>query len=78
MPDDQLLAELMVAIAQNRTKEAKGAYIQGRYWNLAILEKDESNNYLYSLSQSFDAIQLGALKAIYINLQAVKHSLPDT
>ncbi|MEM0991631.1 MAG: hypothetical protein AAGI49_01280 [Bacteroidota bacterium] len=78
LPDDQLLAELMVAIAQNRTKEAKGAYIQGRYWNFAILEKDESNSYLYSLSQSFDAIQLEELKAIYINLQAVKHSLPDT
>jgi hypothetical protein len=72
-PEDQLLAELLVAITLNQTTIMRGAYIIGKAWNFVILEKQTNEQYKYYVSKIFDNTWLEDLKQIYINLQAVKH-----
>ncbi len=72
-PEDQLLAELLVAIELNQVTVMRGAYIMGKAWNFVILEKQPSGQYEYYVSKSFDNTWLDDLKQIYINLQAVKY-----
>lgn len=75
-PDDQLLAELIVAIDVNKNNTAKGAVVIGQLWRFAILEKDNEGQYHYYISNAFDSFKLEDLIGIYKNLQAIKHSLP--
>ncbi len=70
--EDQLLAELLVAIEKNQTKIMRGGYIIGRNWVFVILEKTGENRFEYFVSESFDSLKLSELKQIYLNLQAVK------
>jgi hypothetical protein len=70
-PEEQLLAELIVALQLNQRNEIKGCYIIGRYWHFMVLEKNE-NIYEYSVSKGFDSMDLNDLKKIYNLLQAVK------
>lgn len=72
-PEDQLLAELLVAIEITQTPIMRGAYIIGKTWNFVILEKLSTNHYQYYISRVFDNTWLEDLKQIYINLQAVKY-----
>ena len=72
-PEDQLLAELLVAITLNQTTIMRGAYIIGKAWNFVILEKQTNDQYKYYVSKIFDNTWLEDLKQIYINLQAVKY-----
>lgn len=72
-PEDQLLAELLVAIELNQTTIMRGAYIIGKAWNFVILEKQLNGQYEYYVSKIFDSTWLDDLKQIYISLQAVKH-----
>ncbi len=72
-PEDQLLAELLVAIELTQTTIMRGAYIMGKAWNFVILEKQLDGRYEYYISKVFDNTWLADLKQIYINLQAVKH-----
>ena len=71
--EDQLLAEMLVAIEKNETNIFRGAYIIGQNWRFVILEKIAQNQFEYFVSKQFDALDLPDLKQIYINLQAVKH-----
>lgn len=72
-PEDQLLAELLVAIELTQTAIMRGAYIMGKAWNFVILEKQPNGQYEYYVSKVFDNTWLEDLKQIYVNLQAVKH-----
>jgi len=72
-PEDQLLAELLVAIELNQVAIMRGAYIMGKVWNFVILEKQHQGQYEYYVSKNFDDTWLDDLKQIYINLQAVKY-----
>ncbi len=70
--DDQLFAELIAAIAINKTNIMRGCYIIGQNWRFVIMEKDENNNYTAFVSKQFDSLELDDLKQIYKNLQIVK------
>ncbi len=70
--EDQLLAEMLIAIENNQSKIFRGGYIIGQYWKFVILEKIAENDFEYFVSESFDSLKLPELKQIYINLQAVK------
>ncbi len=72
LPDEQLLAEMLVATILNKTNLIRGAYIIGRIWNFMILEKIGENSFQYFISKSFDSLDFDGLKQIFINLQAVK------
>ncbi len=71
-PEDQLLAEMLVAIELNQVAIMRGAYIMGKVWSFVILEKQPHGQYEYYVSKNFDDTWLDDLKQIYINLQAVK------
>ncbi len=70
--NDQLLAEMLVALALNKTNLIRGAFIVGRNWNFMILTKIAENSYQYFISKSLDSLDFDGLKQIYICLQAVK------
>ncbi|MDM8527836.1 hypothetical protein QUF58_06420 [Anaerolineales bacterium HSG24] len=72
-PEDQLLAELLVAMTLNQVTMMRGAYIMGKVWSFVILEKQPTDQYIYYVSKNFDNSWLNDLKQIYINLQAVKY-----
>ena len=71
-PEYQLLAEMLVAIEQNKVKFLQGCFIIGEYWVFLILEKLENNSYEYFVSESFDCLKIERLQQIFINLQAAK------
>lgn len=70
-PEEQLLAELIVALDLNQRNDIKGCYIIGRYWHFVILEKIE-NGYEYSVSKGFDALDFQDLNKIFNLLMAIK------
>ncbi len=70
--EDQLLAEMLVAIELNKTDIMRGAYIIGRHWNFVILQKIAENSYQYFVSDSCDSLTFRGLKQIFVCLQAVK------
>ncbi len=72
-PEDQLLAEMLVALALNATNITHGAYIIGRHWHFVILTRHPNDTYEYVVSKTFDGVWLDDLKQIYTNLQAVKY-----
>jgi hypothetical protein len=74
-PRPQLLAELISAIELNHWNQIKGAYIIGAMWHFVILEKIQTNQYQYFVSQNFDSMRLEDLKAIYTHLLFVKNEI---
>ncbi len=70
--EDQLLAELLIAMEKNQTQVMRGGYIIGRNWYFVILEKIGENVYEYFVSDQLDSLNLEHLTQIYICLQAVK------
>ncbi len=70
--EDQLLAEMLVAIELNKVNLMRGAYIVGRNWYFVILEKIAENSYQYYVSKTFDSLDFEKLRQIYICLQAIK------
>lgn len=71
-PEDQLLAEMLVALALNNGVTMHGAYIIGEIWKFVILKQVADNVYTYFVSLAFDSSNPEDLRAIYTNLQAVK------
>ncbi len=71
-PEDQLIAEMLVAMKINKSNILHACYIIGQHWFFVILEKLKSESYEYFVSESFDCLKIKELKQIYINLQAVK------
>ncbi len=72
LPEEQLLAEMLVAINLNKTNIMRGAYIVGRVWNFVILEKISENTYQYFVSDVVDSLTFNGLRQIFICLQTVK------
>jgi hypothetical protein len=72
-PLRQLLAQMTVAVENNKTKQMKGCYNIGRWWSFVILEKNAEGKYKYYESRSFDSLDIDHIKKIYIYLKAVKH-----
>ena len=71
-PEDQLLAEMLVALTLNAANIMRGAFIIGQHWHFVILTKNANDVYKYVVSKTFDSVWLDDLKHIYANLQAVK------
>lgn len=71
-PEDQLLAEMLAAMALNESLIMHGAYIIGQEWRFVILRQLPTNAYEYYVSLIFDASAIEDLRRIYSNLQAVK------
>lgn len=71
-PEEQLIAELLVALHLNKETLIKGAYIVGEHWYFVITQRDETDNYQYFVSESFDSLKLEDLKRIYQYLQTIK------
>ena len=71
-PEDQLLAEMLVALTLNAANIMRGAVIIGQHWHFVILTKNANDVYEYVVSKTFDSVWLDDLKRIYANLQAVK------
>ena len=74
-PEDQLLAEMIVALKINDTNSIKGTYIIGSVWTFVILEQLSKDQYRYFISKKYDAIEFEDLQQIYQNLQYVKQEL---
>ncbi len=74
-PRPQLLAELISAVELNHWKSIKGAYIIGAMWHFVILEKLDTHQYQYFVSQNFDSIRLDDLKKIYTHLLFIKEDI---
>ena len=72
-PEDQLLAEMLVALALNDADVMHGAYIIGPQWRFVTLQKIEHNRYEYYVSLIFDSQDIEELQQIYTHLHAVKH-----
>ncbi len=77
-PEDQLLAELIVALKLNNSTIIKGAYIIGSLWNFVILEKIVDKKYRYYVSKKYDAMDSDDLQQIYKNLQIVKREIDES
>ena len=71
-PEDQLLAEMLVAMSLNQKTLMHGAYIIGPEWRFVILQQAAAQKYEYYVSLLFDASNNDDLRRIYSNLQAVK------
>ena len=71
-PEDQLLAEMLVALTLKAAKIMRGAFIIGPHWHFVVLAQDAKGAYEYVVSKTFDSVWLDDLKQIYTNLQAVK------
>lgn len=71
-PEDQLLAEMLVAMALNPSDRMHGAYIIGQEWRFVILQRTAPNTYEYFVSLIFDCLDFESLCRIYQHLQAVK------
>ncbi|MCK5918168.1 MAG: hypothetical protein KAG34_07065 [Cocleimonas sp.] len=74
-PEYQLLAEMIVAIEMNQSSSIKGAYIIGSIWVFVIADKKQENQYHYTLSKKYDAMEMDDLNDIYHYLQRVKREL---
>ncbi len=72
-PLEQLLAQMAVAMENNKTKQMRGAYNIGKLWAFVIIKKLKDDKYEYYESESFNCIKIKELKKIYVYLQAVKH-----
>ncbi len=70
--EEQLVAELIMAMHLNNTTEIKGCYVINKHWEFVILEKLKNGNYQYYTSNSYDGLNIDDLKKIYTYLQAVK------
>ncbi len=55
--EDQLLAEMLVAVEKNESTIFRGAYIIGQLWKFVILEKIGENQFEYFVSQAFDSLK---------------------
>jgi hypothetical protein len=73
-PENQLLAELIVAAHLNNETEMKGGTVQGQYWKFMIAERKETQ-WLYYTSQVFDAANFNDLCRIYNCLRFIKHNI---
>ncbi len=71
-PEDQLLAEMLVAIKLSNKNKFYGAYVIGQHWFFVVIEKLKNGDYEYFVSKSLDCLDFEHLTQIYINLQAVK------
>ena len=71
-PENQLLAELIVAIENNQESSAIGAHIVGRLWTFVLLRKLDENTFRYVSSVGFNVLDIEDLKKLYIALQGVK------
>ncbi len=72
-PKGQLLAQMAVAIENNKINKMRGAYNIGRFWFFIVLEKINKSKYQYHESESFDSLKINDLKQIFKILKAVKH-----
>ncbi len=77
-PEEQLLAEMIVATYINNSKDIKGAYIMGYVWTFVFLEKIEDKKYKYHISKKYDATEREDLEQIYKNLQVVKREIDES
>ena len=77
-PEEQLLAEMIVATYINNTTTIKGAYIMGYVWTFVFLEKIEDKKYKYHISKKYDATDSDDLYQIYKNLQVVKREIYES
>jgi hypothetical protein len=71
--EDQLIAEMLVAIEKNKNNSMRGAYIVGKIWTFLILEKINNGDYNYYISEGYDCTIIDELKLIYIMLQSIKN-----
>jgi len=73
-PELQLLAQMIVALEENKMESIKGGYIFGQSWRFAILKKTK-NTYFYHVSPVFDSLVIKQLKQIYVILQGIKQEI---
>ncbi len=74
-PEEQLLAEMIVATSINENNFIRGAYIIGSVWSFVILEKHPNSSYTYFISKKYDSMENEDLEQIYHNLQFVKQEI---
>jgi len=77
-PEDQLLAEMIIATYINDSNSIKGAYIMGSVWSFVILKKVADREYKYFISKKYDSMDIDDLRQIYKNLQIVKREIDES
>ena len=76
-PEPQLLAEMISAVELNKVKSIRGAFVMGKDWYFAILEKLGKDKYQYFISNPFNSMKIEELKGIYKNLQFIKNEIKE-
>ena len=76
-PEPQLLAEMISAVELNKVESIRGAFVMGKDWYFAILEKLGKDKYQYFISQPFNSMKIEELKGIYRNLQFIKNEVRE-
>lgn len=71
-PEDQLLAELLVAIYLGEVQEMLGMVIVGQLWTFLLLRRLEEDRFQYYKSVGFNVLNIEDLKKLYVSLQGVK------
>jgi hypothetical protein len=71
-PDDQVLAQMLVALELNELPLIRGGFIMGQSWKFAILEKKEDGSFHFYTSMSFDSLKLDELILIFKHLKTIK------
>jgi hypothetical protein len=74
-PKNPLFAEMMAAIENNQQNKLYGAFVIGRFWKFAIVEKLKDWEYNAYISKDFIFTDLNHLKSIYKNLQFIKQNI---
>ena len=70
-PKWQLISEMIIAIVKNGGGEVFGSYVVGQYWHFVKMWR-EGEEYIFSISESFNSLKFQELQTIYTNLQAIK------
>ena len=76
-PEDQLLAELLLAIHLNKENIALGSIIIRQLWTFMLLEKNSEDSYCFYKSAGFNTLNIKDLKQLYIALQGVKADIVE-
>jgi hypothetical protein len=71
-PDDQVLAQMLVALELNELRLIRGGFIMGQFWKFVILEKKDDNSFHFYTSSSFDSLKIDQLTLVYKHLKTIK------
>ena len=71
-PDDQVLAQMLVALELNNLPLIRGGFITSQFWKFTILKKQSDGHFHFYISRSFDSLEIDQLILIFKHLKTVR------